>query len=48
MDFLNQTSKSNLVSKNQKIYKLGRREYFVSTKTNIVICINTAYNPCNA
>jgi hypothetical protein len=46
MKFLNKKSKSNLVSKNQTIYKLGHREYFVSIKTNILICINIAYNAC--
>jgi hypothetical protein len=48
MNFLNKMSKSNLVSKNQTIYKLEQREYFVSIKTNILICINTTYNACNA
>jgi hypothetical protein len=45
--FFNNTSKSNLVSKNQTIYKLGRREYFVSIKTNVLVYINIAYNARN-
>jgi hypothetical protein len=48
MNFLIRRVTQTWCPKNQTIYKLGRREYFVSIKTNKLIGINTAYNACNA